>query len=69
MATKITKNIVFTVLVKEQSDRSFRGLAGYPNFRREDGAQQLAEALRVANPDNQYCVQKFTQYSGLDSKF
>jgi hypothetical protein len=69
MATKITAHIVYTVLVKAEGDRTFRGLTGYPDFRREDAAQQVAESLRVANPDNEYFVQKYTQYSGLNSKF
>ena len=69
MTTKITKHIIYTVLVKEEGDRTFRTLTGYPSFRSEDSAQQLAESLRVANPNNEYFVQKYTQYSGLNSKF
>jgi len=69
MAGKITKHILYAVLVREAGDKMFRHIKGHPNFRSEDMAQQSAESLRIANPDKEYFVQKSTQYSGLTSRF
>ena len=69
MTGKITKHILYAVLVRVEGDKMFRHMKGYPDFRSEAAAQQLAESLRTANPDKEYYVQKSTQYSGLTSRF